>query len=107
MGSKDASKNNNVKNAICYIFFFWWVLYFLEDKKSDELKKHIKYWMSLFMSYVFLNYIITWLLMIPVWGLLWLVYFVWMSYYAYKAYKWDDIKVKYIDDLESKIIEKK
>lgn len=107
MVSKEVSKNDNVKNAICYILFFGWVLYFLEEKKSKELKKHIKYWMALFLSYVFINFIITWILMLPVWWLIWLIYFAAMCYYAYKAYKWEEIKVKYIDDLEEKIKEKK
>jgi DNA polymerase III delta subunit len=37
------SKNENFKNAICYIPFVAIVLFFTENNKTTELKKHIKY----------------------------------------------------------------
>lgn len=48
------SKKDNLKNALCYIPLFSIVIFFAEDKKTDELKKHIKYAVFLLIAYVLL-----------------------------------------------------
>jgi len=37
------SKSENFKNAMCYVPFGAIVMFFAENKKSDTLKKNIKY----------------------------------------------------------------
>lgn len=37
------SNSDNLKNALCYIPFVAFVLIFVENNKTEELKKHIKY----------------------------------------------------------------
>ena len=48
-------KNENLKNAICYIPLVAFMLFFTESNKTPELMKHIKYGGSLFVIYIILN----------------------------------------------------
>lgn len=51
------SKKENFKHTLCYIPFVAPVLFFVEENKSPELKKHINYGIILFVGYVLLNMI--------------------------------------------------
>jgi len=53
------NSNNNIKNAICYIPFVAIIVLFIEDKKDDDLKKHIRYGIMLFLIYLILTIIIS------------------------------------------------
>jgi hypothetical protein len=43
MEEQKKSDSDNLKNALCYIPLIALVLFFTEENKSIELKKHIKY----------------------------------------------------------------
>lgn len=40
---QNKSNSDNLKNALCYVPFIAIILFFTEEKKSESLKKHIKY----------------------------------------------------------------
>ena len=106
MENKQVSNGDKLKNAICYIPLGWVVLFFTEQTKSNVLMKHIKYWTALFLAFVILRFIIAWILMLPISGLLSLVY-IWITWFFwYKAYNWEDINIEYIDDFEKKMKDK-
>lgn len=56
--AKNQNQKDNVRNAICYIPFAAIILFFVEDKKSDELKKHIKYGIYLLVAFMVLNFLL-------------------------------------------------
>lgn len=90
--------NERVKNALCYIPIVAFVLFFIEENKTPDLDRNIKYGMIFFWVYFILTLIISWLFT----GLLFLVY-IWISiYFGYKAYNGEDIKVEFIDNLLEK-----
>jgi len=37
------TQNENIKHALCYIPIVAIVILFIEDKKDEKLKKHIRY----------------------------------------------------------------
>lgn len=37
------TSNQNTKNALCYIPLVAFILYFIEDKKTEEFSKHLRY----------------------------------------------------------------
>jgi DNA polymerase III delta subunit len=43
MEQNNKPNSDNLKNALCYVPFAAIVLFFTEEKKSNSLKKHIKY----------------------------------------------------------------
>lgn len=95
--------NQNFKNAICYIPFVAFVLHFIEKNKTKEYQRNIYYGMIFFWLYFILNIVVSALFM-------WLLFFfyVWLSIvFWYKSYIKEDIKVKFIDDLLEKHVNKK
>ena len=69
-------KNERIKNTMCFVPFFSIVIYFLEKDKSERMNKNIIY------------------------SIILLVFFILFSvYFGYKAYIWEDIDVKFLDDL--------
>ena len=103
--SKDINNTNrnNFKNAICYIPWVAIWLFFTESNRSDELNKNIKYWISLFVAFIFVRFLIEWILMIPIWGILFIIY-IWISWVLlYKAHKWEKIDIEYINKIEEKV----
>ena len=101
MEENNESKNEKLKNAVCYIPFVAVVLFFTEINKSKEFMKHIKYWIALFIIYIFLNFVFWWFLS----GFLFLIY-VWIIWFLfYKVYNWDEVRLEHIDKLEAKIRE--
>ncbi len=104
---QNKSNSDNLKNALCYVPIVAIVLFFTEEKKSDSLKKHIKYWNFLFFAYIIARFIIT--AVLPLWslsGILFLAYAGITWFLGYKAYNWEDMNVEYIDKFEDKIKEK-
>lgn len=96
------TNSENFKNAMCYVPFGAFVMYFAENKKTDLLKKNIKYWMILFWIYLLLNFILWWLIS----GILFLLY-IWVSAFLWmKAYNWEKVQLDYIDEMEKKVKEK-
>lgn len=98
-----ASKKDNLKLAFCYIPLVAIILFFIEDKKTEELMKHIKYGIILFAGYViidFLLWVVFW------WMLSWIIFLVYIGlsgFLWYKAYSWEEVNMEYIDKFEDKI----
>ena len=102
---KEKANNEKFKNAICYIHFVSIVLFFTEEKKSKELFKNIKYGTFLLIGFIVIRFLITGILLLPIWGLLFLIY-AWISiFFWYKAYSWEDVTIEYIDKFEEKVKE--
>ena len=101
MEENNESKNDKLRNAVCYIPFVAFILFFTEKNKSKELMKHIKYWGALFIIYIVLNLIFWWFLK----SFLFLLYFwiIWMLWY--KVYNWENVELEHIDKMEKKIRE--
>ncbi len=100
---KKTSNSENFKNALCYVPLGAIVMFFGENKKTDTLRKNIKYGLILFWIYAILNIFLWWL--IPRW-ILFLVY-AWISiFFGMKAYSWESVEIDYIDDLEQKVKDK-
>lgn len=96
------SKKDNLKNALCYIPLFSIVIFFAEDKKTDELKKHIKYAVFLLIAYVLLYMFLWW-----AFGAILALLYLWLSWFLwYKAYNWENIDLEIVDDIEKKIKDK-
>lgn len=93
------SGSDNLKNALCYIPLAALVLFFIEENKTDELRKHIKYGTILLAWYVILQAVLGWLLS----GILFLVYMAISGFLFYKAYQWEDVNLEHIDKLEKKV----
>jgi len=51
----EKSNNANLKNALCYVPFVAFVLFFVEENKTIDLLKNIKYGAGLFVLYILLN----------------------------------------------------
>ncbi len=101
---EDSKKSNseNFKNAMCYVPFGAIVMFFAENKKSDTLKKNIKYWIILLWIYMILNFLLSWLM--P--GILFVLY-IWISAILWwKAYNGKKVELDYIDEMEKKVKEK-
>ena len=93
------SGSDNLKNAFCYIPLAALVLFFIEENKTDELRKHIKYWAILLAWYVILQAVLGWLLS----GILFFVYMTISGFLFYKTYQWEDVNLEHIDNLEKKV----
>ncbi len=104
MSENNTTVNNRVKNALCYIPLAAFLIHFTETKKTEELKKHIRYWIVLFICYSLFSFVAWWF----IWGLLFIIY-LWASWVLwYKVYNWEDINISLIDDfLNNKTKEKK
>ena len=103
---KQQTEQQQVKNAMAYIPVVPFVLYFTEEVKSPQFLKHIKYWMILFWIFIVLTIFFRS-------AFLWILFlaYIWVSsYLAYKAYIWEDVSFKFVDDFlekqESKINKK-
>ena len=87
--------SQNVKNALCYIPWVAFFLYFAEKKKTSDYDRHMKYGMILFwvffVLWIFLRTIFLWFLfVIYLWG---------SVFFGYRAYNSEDVKIKFLDDL--------
>lgn len=90
--------NENVKYTLCYVPVVAIILYFIEKNKTPILEKHIRYGMVLFITYVILTILISWLFT-------WLLFFayIWLSIFlGYKTYSGEDVQIKIIDDIFDK-----
>lgn len=103
MENKKSSNKDKLKHSLCYLPFGWIVIYFIEQNKSAELMKHIKYWSYLFFGFILIRLILVWLLWIPIGSLLFLVYLWIAGFFWHKAYKWDEVKIDYFDSFEEKV----
>ncbi len=99
-------KKDNLKYALAYIPLVAFFFYFVEEKKSDEFKKHLKYAMVLFLAYIVISIVLR---LILLWWLVWLLLFAYLIVSAilwYKAYNWENIDVEILDEIWDKIQEK-
>ena len=100
------NKRQNLKYALVYIPLAAFFFYFIEENKSEEFKKHIKYAMVLFLGYIVLSIVlrIMWLYwLIP---LLFVAYLVVSWILWYKAYSWENVEVEILDEIWDKLQEK-
>ena len=92
------SNSTNTKNALCYIPILAYIIYFVEQNKTEELLKHTRYWMIFLWAYIVLSIVLSWILS----WLLFLVY-LWLSgYFWYKTYNWEDVTIEVIDNFFEK-----
>ena len=97
MTDKETSPQN-VKNALAYIPIVPFVLYFIEPKKTKDFERHIRYWMILFSTFFVLSLIMRNFFL---WFLV-LAYTIITIYLWYKAYLWEDVRIKFLDDMFEK-----
>jgi len=101
------NNKNNFKYAICYIPLIAIFLFFIEKNANDEYKKHIKYWVMLFVLYVVTTTILN---VLWLWWLNWFVvlaYIIISLYLWYKTYNWEKVDVEILNDISEKIENKK
>ena len=105
----ETSKKDNFKNTLCYVPLVAFFLLFSEENKSQDLKKHINYWMFLFWILVILIILISiFLSFIPVVAsflkvILLLTYFVASWFFGYKAYNWEKVSVEVLETIEDRV----
>lgn len=99
MEEQNKSSSDSLKNALCYIPLVAIVLFFVEEKKTEELRKHIKYGVILLVWYIILQAVLGFL----IWGMLFLLYIGISAFLFYKAYQWEDVNLEHIDNLEKKV----
>lgn len=102
MPNTNETNHTNVKNALCYIPFVAVVLALIEENKTPELKKHIKYGIAFLLVYTILNFILGW----AFGWILVLIYLIVSGWFGYKAYNWEDFEIEHIDKAQEKIKEK-
>lgn len=98
------SPKDNFKNTVCYIPLIAIGLYFIEEPKTEDYKKNIRYWIYFFGLYVLSSIIIYFFLLY--WAILFILFFVYIImsvFYWFKAYRWDDINIFVIDELDKKV----
>ena len=100
------NQNENIKYALCYIPLVAIVILFIEENKTEDLKKHIRYWIILFTIYLLITifvslfffklaFIVNWLVVLTYFILSWILW--------YKVYEWNDAKVDILDDITDKV----
>ena len=102
-----STKKENLKYAMCYIPLVAIFLYFTEKNISDEYKKHIKYWITLFVIYVVISLVLSTIWM---WWLKWLLvlaYIIISLILWYKSYNWEKVDVDILDNISETFDNKK
>ncbi len=100
----EKSPKDNFKNTICYIPLIAIGLYFIDEPKTEDYQKNIKYGFYLFVLYVFSSIIFYFFLFY--WAVLFILFFIYLimsSFYWFKAYKWYEINIFIIDQLDKKV----
>lgn len=101
------TKSEKFKYTICYIPLVAIILFFIEDDKNPEFRKHIKYGSFLFIAYILLVFLFN--LVLPFLNLGWilfLIYIIICIYLGYKAYSGEKVELEYFDKIEEKIKDK-
>lgn len=88
----EGRRSDKVKNMLCFIPFFWLIMYFLEKEKTERINKNIIYAVFLFACFFILSFIIKFWL--PFFIYIFASFFMW-----YKAYIWEDIDIEFIDKI--------
>ncbi len=101
--SDTQNKKDNLKFAMCYVPFVAIFLYFVEENKTKELKKHINYWIILFVGLIIINVVLK---------ALFLTFFAWLATLAYiiisailwyKAFVWENVDIEILENIEKKV----
>lgn len=104
MESNEKSPKDNFKNAICYIPLLAFYLYFIDEIKTENYVKNIKYWIYFFVLYVLSSIVIYFFLLYgTILFIILFIYLIFSFYYWFKAYKWDDINIFFIDQIDKKV----
>jgi len=94
---------DTLKYGLSYIPLVAFFFHFTEKKISITFRKHLNYWMILFLVYVVWTIVLKVLFLYILMPLL-IIAYIWLSLFlGYKAYNWDDIQVDILDDIEEKI----
>jgi uncharacterized membrane protein len=100
------TEKQKFKNAICYIPFVAVVLFFVEQEKTPEFNKHLKYGIFLLIWFILTHFVVSMVIpFINLWWIVVLAYLIASGYLWYKAYAWEDFNIKAIDDIEKKVQE--
>jgi len=94
---------NNLKYSLSYIPLVSFFFLFTEKDISKGFKKHINYGMILFWVYVLVSWLLKFLFLYILLPLLFLAYIGISVYLWFKAYRWDEIQVDILDNIEEKI----
>jgi hypothetical protein len=87
---------------MCYVPFVAFFLFFAEKQKTEEYKKHMIYWMLLTGSFIVLCILLKGIF---IWFVVLL--YIWASAFMwYKAYSWENVDVKFVDDFVDKNMKK-
>ena len=91
----EQENGQNIKNAMCYIPWVACILVFTEEKKSLMFKRHIRYWIILFVVTILLSILFRSVFIGVV-----VIAYLWISWYlGYKAYIGEDVFIRFIDDI--------
>jgi fatty acid desaturase len=104
MNVETKTNSEKFKYTICYIPFVAIVLFFVEENKTPEFAKHIKYGSFFFIVYVLLAF-----LFIAIglgWSIPFVIYIIVSVYFWYKAYSWEKVELEYFDKIEEQIKKK-
>lgn len=94
---------DNLKYGLSYIPLVAFVFLFMEKDISKEFRKHINYWMILFLIYIVWSLILN-VLFLYIFLPLFFIIYIWVSIYLWwKAYNWDNVQVDILDNIEEKI----
>lgn len=107
MEQSEKSPKDNFKNALCYIPLVAVLLFFIEENKTPDLGRNIKYWMYLFGLYVVISTLMMFTIILAPFVIILNLIYIWISiYYWYKVYNWAEIRIEFIDKLDDKINKK-
>lgn len=96
-------KKDNLKSTLCYIPLVAIGMYFLEEDKSERLKKHINYWIILFVWLVIINIVLN-AIFLGFFTLFTTLWYIWISVFLwFKVYNWEAIDVEILDNIEKKV----
>jgi len=94
------NQNNNIKYALCYVPLLAIIINFIETKKDDKLRKHIKIALILFGIYIVLFFLF-WIFSFG--WLITFIYFIISFYLWYRIYSWEEID--FLKKIENKFDE--
>lgn len=94
---EEKRKSDKVKNAMCFVPILSFIIYFVEKDKSERVVKNSKYWMFLFIVFLFLPI----LPFLSLW-FTWIIYILISWYLGYKSYIWEDVDFDFIDKIIKK-----
>lgn len=100
--SETSSNKDNFKRALCYIPFGA-IIFSIAEKDNKALELDIRYGIMLFLAWIILS------IVMGIFGLGWLIWFLYFglsAYLGYKAYSGEEIKISALDQAYDAILAK-